>query len=92
MEILDNYVVTAQGVTYYVNGYIAENEDGSMGEIDLEKVEAEDPNNDESFIIISDPMVLNVVKELIRIEYSDKFRCIENEQYNRMLDKYWNER
>jgi len=92
MEILDNYVVKAQGVTYFVNGYIAENEDETMGEIDLEKVEAEDPNNDESFITISDPMVLNVVKELIRIDFSDKFRCIESEQYNRMLDKYWNER
>lgn len=90
MEILDNYVVTAQGVTYYVNGYIAENEDETMGEIDLEKVEVE--GLDEEFITISDPMVLNVVKELIRIEFSDQFRCIENEQYNRMLDKYWNER
>lgn len=92
MEKLENHEVKAQGITYFVSGYIMENEDDTMGDIELDKVEVEDFNGDEKFITITNPMTLNVVKELIRIEFSEHFRCLENEEHNRMLHKYWNER
>ena len=63
-----------------------------MGEIEFKKVEVEDLNGDEDFIEITDPMTLQVLKEIIKIDFDDQFRDLEQESHNRFLHKLWNER
>ena len=37
-------------------------------------------------------MTLQVLKEIIKIDFDDQFRDLEQESNNRFLDKLWNER
>jgi hypothetical protein len=92
METLENYEVKMQGISYFIDGTIFENSDGTMGEIEFKKVEVEDLNGDEGFIEITDPMTLQVLKEIIKIDFEDQFRDLEQESNNRFLHKLWNER
>lgn len=92
MEKLESYELNIEGINYSIDGFIYENEDESMGEIELTKVEVPDLNNDEEFIKVTDPMTLEIIKELIRIEFADQFRDKDQDDFNSYLDKLWNER
>lgn len=92
METLENYEVNMQGITYFIDGTIFENSDGSMGEIEFKKVEVEDLNGDEDFIGVTDKMTLLALKEIVKIDFSDQFADKETEDFNKHLDYLWNKR
>lgn len=92
METLENYEVKMQGITYFIDGTIFENSDGTMGEIEFKKVEVEDLNGDEDFIAVTDKMTLLALKELVKLDFEDQFEDKETKDFNKHLDFLWNNR
>ena len=92
METLENYEVKMQGITYFIDGTIFENSDGSMGEIEFKKVEVEDLNGDEDYIEVTDKMTILDLKELVKLDFEDQFEDKETKEFNKHLDFLWNNR
>ena len=92
METLENYEVKMQGISYFIEGTIFENSDGTMGEIEFKKVEVEDLNGDEDYIEVTDKMTLLALKELVKLDFEDQFEDKETKDFNKHLDFLWNNR